>query len=636
MAARSKWVGVLRTPVGAISCTLVLALVVLAVVAPIVFGHGANAMNVATALEGPSGHHFLGTDGLGRDLFDRVLVATRLSLEMAAAATAIATVGGLALGSLPAVVGRRAGGLVGALINLTVAFPGLLLAMFLSMIFGLGEEGAVLAIGVAGIPGIARLGQTLTASISSADYVTAARMLGVRRARIIARHILPNIAGPLVISVTISLGLALLAFAALSFLGLGVQPPAYDWGELLNQGLSQISTDPAASVGPAVAVVIAGASFNLLGDTIARALGVSTAPFRRWRAAPRPTRDPAPAARPGSVLALEGLSVAFPGASGWVTPVADVSFALSPGEIVGIVGESGSGKSLTAMGASQLVHAPGVVSAESHTFAGTELSGQGGAALRALLGTSLSMVFQDPLAALNPAIRVGPQLAEVTRVHHGERRSAALQRAVDRLGAVRLPNPARRARQYPHELSGGMRQRAVIGMGLMGSPKVVIADEPTTALDVTVQSQILQLLHSVRDEEGAAILLISHDIAVIGRNCERVLVMYAGRIVEDLPASELRRAAHPYTRALVETVPDMTTPRDQPLATIPGRPPDPAELPPGCAFSPRCAFATGRCTQERPPLAAIGENRRVACWHPRSTAAADGRGAGAPQQAVPA
>ncbi|HLH45867.1 MAG TPA: dipeptide/oligopeptide/nickel ABC transporter permease/ATP-binding protein, partial [Acidimicrobiales bacterium] len=497
------------------------------------------------------------------------------------------------------------------------------LAMFLSIIFGLGEKGAVLAIGIASIPGIARLAQTLTASISSSDYVTAARMLGVKRSHIISRHILPNIAEPLVISVTLSLGSALLSFAALSFIGLGVQPPGYDWGELLNQGLSQISTSPWASLGPAVFVVVAGAAFNLLGDAIARALGVTSVHSARRLRRPAPVVPATAAAPEDKVLAVEGLRVAFPGAGDWVIPVADVSFQVAPGETVGIVGESGSGKSLTAMGVSQLVGGPGVVSATTLAFAGRDLATESSAAVRSLLGTSLSMVFQDPLSALNPAIKVGPQLAEVTQVHQGQSRKDALARAVDRLGAVRLPNPARRAAQYPHELSGGMRQRAVIGMGLMGAPKVVIADEPTTALDVTVQSQILDLLGSVRDQEGAAILLISHDIAVIGTLCQRVLVMYAGRVVEDLPATALRDgAAHPYTRALVATVPDMTTDRHRPLATIAGRPPNPADPPPGCAFSPRCPFATDRCRSERPPLMTFDGGRRVACWHPQTPEAA--------------
>jgi peptide/nickel transport system permease protein len=622
MRSRSRWMAAFRTPVGVISSILVLALIVVAVAAPFAFSHGANTDDLREALRGPSAQHLLGTDALGRDLLDRVLVATRLSLIMAALATLIATAGGLLLGALPAVTGRRAGALIGAFINLTFAFPSLLLAMFLAIIFGLGEKGAVLAIGISGVPSIARLAQTLTASVATADYVTAARMLGVRRTRVITRHILPNIAEPLVISVTLSLGSALLSFAALSFIGLGIQPPGYDLGELLNQGLPQISYDPAASLGPAVVVVIAGAAFNLLGDAIARALGPAAVPAGRPLRPPAPAAAASPPAASDDVLAVDGLTVAFPGTSGPLTPVAGVSFAVAPGEVVGIVGESGSGKSLTALAVSQLVDRPGVVSASALSFAGTDLLTRSDTSVRSLLGTSLSMVFQDPLSALNPAIKIGPQLAEVTHVHQGQPRRDALTRAVDRLGAVRLPSPARRARQYPHELSGGMRQRAVIAMGLMGAPKVIIADEPTTALDVTIQSQILDLLRTVQAQERAAILLISHDVAVVGQLCERVLVMYAGRIVEDLPAAALAAgAAHPYTRALVATVPDMTTDRDQPLATIAGRPPSPASLPPGCAFSPRCLFATQQCHAQRPALTSFGTRRRVACWHPQITQA---------------
>ncbi len=624
-----RWRGALPTPLGGIAAGMIVVLVALAVLAPVLFHHGATTDDVPAALQGPSAAHLLGTDTLGRDVLARVLVASRLSLEMAVLATLIAVVGGAVLGALPAVLGRRAGRLVVAAINLTIAFPGLLLAIFLTIVFGLGAKGAVLAIGVASIPGFARLTQTLTSSVAGADYMAAARLLGVRRTRIVTRHVLPNIAEPLVINVTVSVGGALLAFAGLSFLGLGVQPPSYDWGQLLNQGLSQIYTNPAASLAPGAAVVLAGLSFNLLGDAAARTLGVRTA--RRPRGVPVPAVPAAGPARADTpVLAAEGVQVSFPGPGGWVTPVTDVSFDVAAGETVGIVGESGSGKSLTAMAVSQLVGDPGVVAAARVAFAGRDLSAMTASAVRSLLGTSLAMVFQDPLSALNPALRVGPQLAEVARVHERMPRTAALSRAVDRLGAVRLPSPARRARQYPHELSGGMRQRAVIGMGLMVSPRLIIADEPTTALDVTVQRQVLDLLAAVRDEHGAAIVLISHDIAVVGQVCERVLVMYAGRIVEDLPASALLDdAAHPYTRALVAAVPDMSTDRTRPLATIAGRPPDPAALPPGCAFSPRCPFADELCGSQRPPLTSFGAARRVACWHPRHDAAARATGVGA-------
>jgi peptide/nickel transport system permease protein len=225
------------------------------------------------------------------------------------------------------------------------------------------------------------------------------------------------------------------------------------------------------------------------------------------------------------------------------------------------------------------------------------------------------MVFQDPMASLNPALKVGGQLAEVALVHQGATRAEARRRAVDRLGQVHLPEPERQAGRHPHELSGGMRQRAVIAMGLMGTPRLIIADEPTTALDVTVQRQILRLLREVTEETGSAALFISHDIAVVGELCDRVVVMYAGRVVEELPVDRLATgAAHPYTRALIASLPDMDTDRSLPLASIPGRQPAPAEVGDGCAFAPRCPLATAACESERPPLTKHGDAHLVACW----------------------
>ena len=299
----------------------------------------------------------------------------------------------------------------------------------------------------------------------------------------------------------------------------------------------------------------------------------------------------------------------------------DVSLAVRPGEILGIVGESGSGKSLTALAIAGLAPPGAEVTARRLDFEGRDLRTLPAPERRHLLGTSLAMVFQDPVTSLNPALRVGRQLAEVAEVHGGVPRRPALRLAVDRLRKVRVSSPERRVDQYPHELSGGMRQRTMIAMGLMGDPKVVIADEPTSALDVTVQQQILRLLRRVSADTGAGAILISHDIAVVTELCHRVLVMYAGRVVEDLDVGVLLSGpAHPYSRALVASVPDMATDRDRPLATISGRPPEPHEIPDGCPFAPRCPFATEVCRQERPELEPFAPGQSVACWHPQTTA----------------
>jgi peptide/nickel transport system permease protein len=622
--SRGRWVAVLRTPVGLSAGVLLAAVLLLAIFAPLIWTQQANAVDTDNILAGSSAAHWVGTDNLGRDLLYRVLVATRLSVGLAGLATAISVVAGLILGTLPLLTGRVVGRLVTAGINIAVAFPGLLLALFFAVIFGIGITGAVLAIGVAGAPTFARLTQTLAAGIAERDFVAAARIAGVGRLRLLLRHILPNIGEPLVVNATIGAGGALLAFAGLSFLGLGVQAPSYDWGALLQDGLTGIYIHPAAALAPGVAIVIAGLAFNLFGESVAKGIGLSTTigrvplvrPDAKSAASNRvgDDADTQPSANP--VLEVDNLTVTFPGPTGPLRPVRSVSFTVGRAESVGVVGESGSGKSLMAMALARLIEEPGQVAADRLTFLGTDLLAGTERDHRALLGRSFAVVFQDPMTSFNPTWRIGRQLAETAAQHQGMTRVQAMARAVERLGAVRVPAARRRARQYPHEFSGGMRQRAMIGMGLMNDPALIIADEPTTALDVTVQQQVLDLLAQIRDENHVALLLISHDVAVVRQVCDRVLVMYAGRIVENLPAGELSiRARHPYTRALVAAVPDMDVDLHRPLPVIPGRPVDPGHQPAGCAYAARCPLATAQCLREDPELVADEAGRWVACWH---------------------
>ncbi|SED18998.1 oligopeptide/dipeptide ABC transporter, ATP-binding protein, C-terminal domain-containing protein [Nocardioides exalbidus] len=619
------WRDVLTTPLGGTAAVLVVVVLALAVVGPLVWGDAADAVDTGDILSVPSGEHWAGTDNLGRDILARVLVAARLSMLLAMGAITIAIVVGLVLGSAPFLLGGRAGRLVSAVVNVAVAFPGLLLALFFAVIFGVGATGAVLAIGLSGAPGFARLVQTLVAGLAGREYVAAARVAGVGRLRILVRHVLPNLAEPLVVNATIGAGNSLLAFAGLSFLGLGVQSPAYDWGRLLYDGLSALYVNPAAALAPGAAVLVAGLAFNLFGESVAKGFGVTDLAGPRVRTAttrpaPEPQVDHDPTdARPERdvVLEVRELRVGFAGRHGTVRPVRGVSFSVHRGEAVGVVGESGSGKSLTALAVTRLLGDDATVEADRLRLLGEDLLGAASPARRHLLGTSLAMVFQDPMSSFNPTRRIGRQLAEVATEHQGLSRADALARAVDRLAAVRIDDAGDRVRQYPHEFSGGMRQRAMIGMGLMGSPALVVADEPTTALDVTVQQQVLGLLASIREADDVALVLISHDVTVVGEVCDRVLVMYAGRIVEDLPAADLTsRAQHPYTRALVSSVPDMATDITQPLATIPGRPVGPADVPPGCAYADRCPLADARCRTDEPVLEETAAGGRVACWHP--------------------
>ena len=296
-------------------------------------------------------------------------------------------------------------------------------------------------------------------------------------------------------------------------------------------------------------------------------------------------------------------------------PVDDINVDLAEGEIVGVVGESGSGKSMTALALAQLVPHPGVVNADFVRLRGEDITRMSAGELRYFLGSEMAMIFQDPMSSLNPALKIGTQLTEATRVHRRVGGNELQKMALERMADVHISAAEKRLKQYPHEFSGGMRQRAMIAMGLMNSPSLIIADEPTTALDVTIQAQIIDVLREINQEQGTTIMLISHDIGVIIEICSRVLVMYAGRIVEDVKITDLMTTdKHPYTEALIAAVPAFDSNRDEPLASIPGRPPDLDNLPKGCAFAPRCPYVFERCHQEVPPLLHVDESHRIACF----------------------
>jgi peptide/nickel transport system ATP-binding protein len=320
-----------------------------------------------------------------------------------------------------------------------------------------------------------------------------------------------------------------------------------------------------------------------------------------------------------ALLEVRDLRVAFETGDGLVRAVEGISFGVERGRTLGIVGESGAGKSVAALTLLGLTRGPRTRISGSVRFEGEELLGAPPARLRALRGDALALVFQDPLSALHPMLRVGAQIAETVRAHRDVSRAAARARALELLELVAMPQPRRRLDAFPHELSGGMRQRAMIAMALANEPRLLIADEPTTALDVTVQAQVLALLARLRDELGMAMVLITHDLGVVAQAADEVAVMYAGQIVEQAPVGELLSAPqHPYTWGLLTSIPRLETPRDVPLAPIPGRPPSALHPPPGCRFHPRCAFVRDahRCVE--PALAALEEApaHRVACLLP--------------------
>ena len=331
----------------------------------------------------------------------------------------------------------------------------------------------------------------------------------------------------------------------------------------------------------------------------------------------------APAASTDPVLEVRDLSVLFGGRHGVLRAVDGISFQLNRGETLGIVGESGCGKSVTALSILRLIPTPpGRIAGGSIRFEGRELTTLAEGEMRRIRGNQISMIFQEPMTSLNPVLTIGRQIAETIMLHQGLSRAAALDRAVEMLELVRMPDAGDQIRRYPHALSGGMRQRVMIAMALSCNPKVLIADEPTTALDVTIQAQILALIHELKEKLDAAVILITHDLGVIADIAERVIVMYAGRKVEESTVEALFAAPrHPYTEGLMGSVPRLPevgeAVDDGPggrLAEIPGMVPRPEEMPAGCAFAPRCDLATERCRERSPTLEEKAPAQWAACW----------------------
>lgn len=599
-------------------------MVTVAVLAPFIWSETASALT-ADLRAGPSSSHLLGTDALGRDQLARTLVATRLSMVMAALATLTAVVCGLALGAGVTVLGRRARLVGERLIDLLIAFPPIIVALGVVSIYQRGAVTVLVAVGVAFTPQFARLTNRLALSVRGRDYVTVAQLLGVRPFALLRRHIVPNLIGPLLVLASVGFASSIIAISGLSFLGVGIQEPSYDWGSLLSQGLQDIGVNPIEVLGPAVGILVAGLAAGLVADGLSRYLDPRSRP-RRVGGGLAPAdvglKSNAGAdingeaySEPGVDAILKARDVRIWDPEG-IPLVRGVSLDVGRGEIVGIVGESGSGKSLTTLGVAGLIPRTLFWSARALSVCGTDMC-LPQARNASNLAKRLGFVFQDPSSSFNPARRIGSQLTEVARVHGGLSRREAQQLAIARLREVQVSAPERRMHQYPHELSGGQRQRAMIAMALMTSPTLLIADEPTTALDVTTQASLLRLFRRLNVDRSMAILLISHNIGVVATLCDRVAVMYAGRVVEEVGAANLRerRVYHPYTRALLAALPpaleaDGNTASG--LSPMAGRPPRPGTVT-GCAFAPRCPLAEEQCRRVEPRLDAAPERGRVAC-----------------------
>jgi peptide/nickel transport system permease protein len=569
-AARGFLLRLLRNRMAAAGL-LVLALILAVVLAaPVLPLADPDATDPARRLLPPfSEGAWLGTDALGRDLLARLVWGARLSLAVGVAASLLAALLGSTVGLLAGYFGGWTDTLLMRGIDTLMAFPYLLLALAIVAVLGPGLLNALYAVVVVNIPFFARNVRGVAAGLRHREFVDAARLSGMGGTRILLQEVLPSVMPVIVITVSTTIGWMILETAGLSFLGLGSQPPQADLGSMLGEGRKVLINAPHVTAVPGLLVFLIVMSMNLIGDGVRDAIDprLRTGLPGRPGASTRVERPQAPARHDtdeGTLLDVQGLQVAFETGSGRSLAVQGVDLAVAPGECLGIIGESGSGKSVTALALARLVPSPpGVIMGGTVRFEGDDLLAAPPGLLRRLRGGRIAYIFQDPLTTLHPLMRVGDQVVEAIQAHRRQAAGAARARVRELFADVRLPEPDRIMQAYPHELSGGQRQRISIAMALANEPDLIIADEPTTALDVTVQAGILDLLAELRRQRRLALVFISHDFGVIARICDRVAVMHRGEIVETGPVLDvLHRPRHPYTRRLIAAVPVLGRAKD--------------------------------------------------------------------------
>lgn len=574
--------------------------------------------SLTRVFETPSSDFWLGTDRDGRDYYSLIIHGAGYAFRSIYIAMSIAAGIGIPLGLFS---GWRGGRLDRAIMwfnDVIFSLPIVLLAFAVIIILQPTIANAMIGVGIALSTRFTRLTRAVTLAEKEELYVDAARISGLSTFTILRRYIVPNLLPSLIVQFAIISGAIILIAATLSFLAIGGSTTDPDWGVLLARsrvefrriGIWQI-------IPPGGALVLTVLAFNLLGDAIRDSLGrdrSSNALTVSKRVDIKPTDRPH---RPDALLSVREMDVEFP------TPGADpvqilngVSLAVRPGETLGIVGESGSGKSMTVLSALGLTPAPGRMTRGAVHFDGSDVTKLSEREWQKVRGKDIGVIFQEPIAVLNPALKVGTQLMEPLLLHTELSKSEARERAIELLAEVKVPDPHQRIDQYPHEFSGGMAQRVGIAMALACSPKLLIADEPTTALDVTVQGQILDLLMELQEERGTSIIVITHDLGVIAEVADRVIVMYAGQVVDGGTADDVfANPRHPYTKALLDTMPQNHQGAEGPLAVIRGVVPPPTDWPKGCRFAPRCDYADDLCHKELPPLEVLNPGVVVRCHH---------------------
>jgi peptide/nickel transport system permease protein len=611
-------------------------LVFVAIFAPLISPHDPNAINPQKAYLGPSGSYWLGTDDLGRDMLSRLMYGARVSLGLSAAVVASALIISIPLGLVSGYKGRWLDQLIMRSTDITLSVPAIVLGLAFAAALGPSEITTAIAIVVIVTPQLLRVVRGESLAKSAEPYVEASITSGSRTRKILLKRLLPNVRPSVIVAATFAFGNALLFETTLSYLGVGVQAPTASWGNMLREAYdNSLFTQPLQLVFPGVAIMSAILAFYVIGDGLRDVLGVSdlSGPRRRGvrgittvEITPHPARPAPDEQTGGALLQVKDLSVMFQTHSGSTSVLDHVSFDIAHGEAVGLVGESGSGKTVTSLSIMRLLPSPPAqIVGGQILFKGTDVLQMPADRLRMTRGREIAMIFQDPMTALDPCFKIGHQLIEAYRLHSDIDRGTARRHATELLDRVHISDAANRMNNYPHELSGGMRQRVMIAMALICRPKLLIADEPTTALDVTVQKDILQILREQRDELRMSILFVTHDLAVVSNLCDRVLVMYAGQIIETGTAESCFAAPkHPYTAALLSAMPEQNQ-RGSGLASIPGGVPLPGDYPEGCRFSPRCAYVVNDCRRTQPSLRPVAPDAYARCMRAEELDLGDSR-----------
>lgn len=590
-----------RKPLGAVGLAY-LALLVAITVRPSLFTSGdPEAVDFEQILVGPVSGHALGTDGLGRDLLVRLIYSVGSTVTGVSLAVSVAAAIAIPAGIW---VGLRRGWADLITTRIAELFQSIPSIMIVLMVMALTQQSmtfAMITFGILVSPGALRVVRSVTLAVNEEPYIAAARIAGLNEFHIALRHVLPRVAGPVLVNLSVVSAASLLAQAALNFLNLGVRPPAPTWGSMLAEGSQNLLLQPWTIIPPGIAIACTVLALVLVGDALRDTVTETWAkPRSTPGSAERVTHASAMQGQgavemPDALLRVRDLSVIFGSGETAVSAVQGVSFDIRPGEALGLVGESGCGKTLSGLAILGLLpgsaHATGAVQLRGRDLLSMSLKER-----RSLRGKTIAFISQEPMVALDPLFTVGQQIGEAVRTHTGLRGKAAHARVLQLLKDVRINDPESVAKRLPHEISGGMAQRVAMAIALAGEPDLLIADEPTTALDVSVQKEILDLLAALQQERGMAILLVSHDWGVVAELCERAVVMYAGQVVEQgSVASITRAAAHPYSRGLMAANPHFAVP-GQPLMTIPGAVPPPAEWPASCHFQARCSMAKPECS----------------------------------------